>query len=127
MAYPLHLGTLPHGKPIVWDLNDVQYPFRAVCSPASPSQRVFVGSLSYDTTWEVLKDFFKQAGNVTYASVSTREDGSSKGCGVVQFSTVEEAQVSPVDMPPAVSFPRHRLRNTCVSVPPTPNAAPATP
>lgn len=54
---------------------------------------MFVSSLSYNTTWEELKDFFRQAGNVAYATVSERPDGSSKGCGIVQFETVEEAQV----------------------------------
>eukprot|EP00232_Nephroselmis_pyriformis_P008293 CAMPEP_0182901446 /NCGR_PEP_ID=MMETSP0034_2-20130328/29651_1 /TAXON_ID=156128 /ORGANISM="Nephroselmis pyriformis, Strain CCMP717" /LENGTH=469 /DNA_ID=CAMNT_0025035859 /DNA_START=46 /DNA_END=1452 /DNA_ORIENTATION=- len=54
--------------------------------------RVFVESLSYDTQWPELKDYFKQIGDVVYASVSERPDGSSKGCGVVQFETKEEAQ-----------------------------------
>eukprot|EP00873_Tetraselmis_striata_P000468 jgi/Tetstr1/420732/TSEL_001068.t1 len=61
-------------------------------SKAPGGTRVFVQRLSYDTTWETLKDFFKQAGDVTYASVSERPDGSSKGCGIVQFQTAEEAQ-----------------------------------
>jgi len=63
-------------------------------SKAPGGTRVFVQRLSYDTTWETLKDFFKQAGDVTYASVSERPDGSSKGCGIVQFQTAEEAQAA---------------------------------
>lgn len=58
-----------------------------------------MSSLSYDTTWETLKDFFKQAGNVTYASVSQRPDGTSKGCGVVQFDTTEAAEVTHTVLP----------------------------
>ncbi|KAK3281835.1 hypothetical protein CYMTET_10396 [Cymbomonas tetramitiformis] len=55
------------------------------------STRVFVTGLSYNTEWTGLKDHFKQAGEVVYASVSERQDGSSKGCGIVQFGSADEA------------------------------------
>lgn len=58
------------------------------------STRLFVSSLSFDTTWESLKDAFRAAGNVTYASVSMRPDGSSKGCGIVSFDSAEEAEAA---------------------------------
>ena len=43
--------------------------------------------------WEELKDYFKAAGEVVYASVSC-ENGRSKGCGIVQMETVEEAKAA---------------------------------
>jgi hypothetical protein len=40
-----------------------------------------------------LKDHFRIAGNVVFASISRNAvDGSSKGCGVVQYETVSEAK-----------------------------------
>jgi RNA recognition motif-containing protein len=40
-----------------------------------------------------LKDHFRIAGNVVFASISRNAaDGSSKGCGVVQYETVSEAR-----------------------------------
>ena len=55
--------------------------------------RCFVENLSKNTDWAALKDHFKAEGYpVIYASVSTDRDGSSKGCGIVQFETVHAAQ-----------------------------------
>jgi len=55
--------------------------------------RLYVGSLSYDTTDETLKDTFSQAGTVTAATIITDKfSGRSKGFGFVDMSTEEEAQ-----------------------------------
>ena len=55
--------------------------------------RLYVGSLSYDTTEESLKDFFSQAGTVNSVSIITdKYSGRSKGFGFVDMSTEEEAQ-----------------------------------
>lgn len=54
--------------------------------------RVFVTGLPDDVTWQVLKDHFRQAGEVVFASVSAdMETGKSKGYGVVQYETTHEA------------------------------------
>jgi len=53
--------------------------------------RIFVGSLSFSTTWQALKDHFKVAGEVTYASVLMTPGGQSKGCGMVDFRSAQEA------------------------------------
>ncbi|EOD07506.1 RNA-binding protein, partial [Emiliania huxleyi CCMP1516] len=53
--------------------------------------KVFVGNLSYDTTWKGLKDHFARAGNVEYAEVLEGPNGRSKGIGIVRFGTEEEA------------------------------------
>lgn len=55
--------------------------------------RLYVGSLSYDTTEENLKEVFSQAGTVTSATIITDKfSGRSKGFGFVDMSTEEEAQ-----------------------------------
>jgi len=54
--------------------------------------RVFVQNIPDRTSWQDLKDHFKVAGDVVFASVSIDPStGVSKGCGVVQFETTEMA------------------------------------
>jgi RNA recognition motif-containing protein len=54
--------------------------------------KLYVGSLSYDTTDESLKQHFSQAGNVVSASVLVdRMSGRSRGFGFVEMATPEEA------------------------------------
>ncbi|CDO54123.1 similar to Saccharomyces cerevisiae YNL004W HRB1 Poly(A+) RNA-binding protein [Geotrichum candidum] len=55
-------------------------------------RRVYVGNLAYHIKWTQLKDFMRQAGNVVFADVLTLSNGKSKGCGIVEYSTREEAQ-----------------------------------
>ena len=54
--------------------------------------RVYVGNLSWDVAWQDLKDHMRDAGEVKFAEVMTGPDGRSKGCGIVEFSTPEEAK-----------------------------------
>eukprot|EP00741_Cyanophora_paradoxa_P005581 tig00000912_g5410.t1 len=56
------------------------------------SNRVYVGNLSWSTNWQNLKDYMRQAGTVLYADVLTESGtGRSKGCGVVEYETADEA------------------------------------
>lgn len=55
-------------------------------------RHVYVGNLSWDVAWQDLKDHMKAAGNVLRADVMTESNGRSKGCGIVEYSTVEEAR-----------------------------------
>lgn len=55
------------------------------------TNRVYVGNLSYSTSWQSLKDEFREVGNVAFAKVLTGQDGRSRGCGVVEFDTEEDA------------------------------------
>jgi RNA recognition motif-containing protein len=57
-----------------------------------PGRRIYVGNLSWQTSWQELKDHFKQAGEVLYADVLTSSDGRSRGCGVVEFATADQVQ-----------------------------------
>jgi len=62
------------------------------------NKRLFVGSLSFNTTDESLAEAFGAAGNVVSAKVITdRDSGRSKGFGFVEMSTVEEAKAA-IDM-----------------------------
>uniref|UniRef100_A0A7S4IV91 RRM domain-containing protein n=1 Tax=Odontella aurita TaxID=265563 RepID=A0A7S4IV91_9STRA len=57
------------------------------------TRRVYVGNLSWETTWRELKDHMKTTGcEVTRADVLCSPDGRSKGCGIIEFETAEGAQ-----------------------------------
>jgi len=53
--------------------------------------KVYVGNLSYDTTWQRLKDHFRQAGEVLHADILVGPQGRSKGCGLVTLASSQEA------------------------------------
>ncbi|KAJ2983992.1 hypothetical protein NQ176_g309 [Zarea fungicola] len=55
-------------------------------------RRVYVGNLSYDVKWHHLKDFMRQAGDVLFADVLLLPNGMSKGCGIVEYATRDQAQ-----------------------------------
>ncbi|KAK4903428.1 g-strand binding protein [Elasticomyces elasticus] len=57
-------------------------------------RRVYIGNLSYDVKYHNLKEFMRQAGNVIYADVLILPNGMSKGCGIVEYETAEEAQTA---------------------------------
>ncbi len=55
--------------------------------------RLYVGSLSYQTTEQELADLFGQVGEVVSATVITdRDSGRSKGFGFVEMSNDDEAR-----------------------------------
>jgi len=56
------------------------------------STSVYVGNLSWDVSWQDLKDHFKSAGQVQHADVML-EPGTtrSKGCGLVTFANARDA------------------------------------
>jgi RNA recognition motif-containing protein len=57
------------------------------------SNKLYVGSLSYDTTQESLEKLFSEAGKVESAAVITDKfSGRSKGFGFVEMSSEEEAK-----------------------------------
>lgn len=59
--------------------------------PANQISRVFVGNLAYQTNWQALKDHFSQVAEVDFASVLLNHDRTSKGCGMVNFKSHEDA------------------------------------
>jgi RNA recognition motif-containing protein len=59
------------------------------------NNKVFVGSLSFNTNNQGLSDYFAQVGTVTSANViMDKMTGKSKGFGFVEFSSDAEAQAS---------------------------------
>jgi RNA recognition motif-containing protein len=57
--------------------------------------KLFVGSLSWNTTDDQLKAAFEAAGTVVSANVITdRDSGRSKGFGFVEMSSEEEAKAA---------------------------------
>lgn len=75
---------------IVVDPKNSDYKFRDC--------RVFVDNIPLQATWKDLKDHFREAG-VNYVSISKDPaTGASKGCGIVQFDTVEQSTKAVVDM-----------------------------
>jgi RNA recognition motif-containing protein len=56
-------------------------------------KKLYVGSLSYDTSEDALKDLFSQAGAVdSVAIIADKISGRSKGFGFVEMSSEEEAK-----------------------------------
>ncbi|KAH7479830.1 hypothetical protein PRIC1_008617 [Phytophthora ramorum] len=53
--------------------------------------RVYVGNLSWNVKWQELKDHMKKAGTVVHADVLEESNGRSKGCGLVEYATQDEA------------------------------------
>lgn len=52
---------------------------------------VYVGNLSWDVEWQNLKDHMRQAGEVVHADVLKEPSGRSKGCGIVEFASIRDA------------------------------------
>jgi len=57
------------------------------------TNKLYVGSLSFDTTEDTLKDLFSQAGTVNSVSIiMDKFSGRSKGFAFVEMSSEEEAK-----------------------------------
>ncbi len=57
------------------------------------TKKVYVGSLSFDTTEDALKDLFAEAGKVDSVSIIIDKfSGRSKGFAFVEMSSEEEAK-----------------------------------
>ncbi|CAH7685919.1 hypothetical protein BY996DRAFT_4575199 [Phakopsora pachyrhizi] len=70
----------------------------AAAAHSVQANRVYVGNLPYTVGWRELKDFMREAGDVSFSEVLMGPDGRSKGCGVVEFATAEGAQKAISDL-----------------------------
>lgn len=59
--------------------------------PARQAQRVYVGNLSWNVDREQLRTHMGEVGEVSYCEVLTEPSGRSKGCGIVEYNSSEEA------------------------------------
>ena len=55
------------------------------------NKTLFIGNLPLNLHWKSLKQLFVRAGNVTRAEIAMKEDGTSKGYGIIVYSTEIEA------------------------------------
>jgi RNA recognition motif-containing protein len=68
-------------------------PYQVSDTHQNSSRGVFCGNLSYETTWQALKDHMRQAGVIVRADVLIdRATGRSKGCGIVEYETASSAR-----------------------------------
>ena len=56
------------------------------------SCQLFVGNLSFKTSWQELKDHFRKCGQVDHADVIEGPDGRKRGFGTVRFSNIRDAE-----------------------------------
>ncbi|KAK4051148.1 g-strand binding protein [Microbotryomycetes sp. JL201] len=61
--------------------------------PVAPSTQIYVRNLPWSTSDEDLVELFQTTGTVEHAEI-VFEGGRSKGAGIVQFATVEEAETA---------------------------------
>lgn len=59
--------------------------------------RVYIRNLPEDIVWQGLKDLTRVAGDVKFAQIIYSKDGSSTGCGFVEYDTEEEGRKA-IDM-----------------------------
>ena len=56
------------------------------------SNRLYVHNLAWRVSWQDLKDHFREAGEVVRAEIFTEgHGGRSKGCGIVEMASVDDA------------------------------------
>eukprot|EP00798_Chlamydomonas_sp_ICE-L_P029132 gene29131-32350_t len=67
-------------------------PFEVVEVVRVIGKRCFVGNLAWKTSWQDLKDKFRECGNVVYANVMREDNYRSKGWGIVEYENVSEAE-----------------------------------
>ncbi|XP_063956312.1 heterogeneous nuclear ribonucleoprotein M-like [Lytechinus pictus] len=60
--------------------------------PKESGTQVFVRNIPFSYSWQKLKEVFRDAGNVTFASIKNDDRGQSRGFGTVRFSSPMEAQ-----------------------------------
>ena len=77
----------------------VDAPADTKASDEDRTKRVYVGNLAWEVSWQDLKDHMKSTGlDVVRTSVMTSPDGRSKGCGIAEFASVEDARQAVTDL-----------------------------
>lgn len=56
-------------------------------------RRVYVGNLAWEVSWQDLKDHMRSTGlDAVRSNIMETSDGRSKGCGIIEFATPEDAE-----------------------------------
>eukprot|EP00045_Choanoeca_perplexa_P004529 m.38924 g.38924 ORF g.38924 m.38924 type:complete len:384 (+) comp12622_c0_seq1:40-1191(+) len=63
----------------------------AARGPAEPTNKVYVGNLSWGVTDDDLYALMEPAGEIIQANIKYGNDGRSRGCGIVEYATVADA------------------------------------
>jgi len=74
------------------DARPAPAPVSRTSRGATHGRQIFVGNLPYTSSWQDLKDKFRQCGNIIRADILLDTTGRSKGQGTVLFETSNEAQ-----------------------------------
>ncbi|WWC73826.1 uncharacterized protein I206_107798 [Kwoniella pini CBS 10737] len=87
-------GPGPNGEQSVGGpMNAPQEEAEAHAKVSRRENRLYVGNLAYDVTYKDLSNFMSSAGGtVVFSEVLTTPAGQSKGCGIVEFTSQEDAQ-----------------------------------
>jgi len=62
--------------------------------PSDKGRLLYVGNLNFDASWQDVKEVFKDYGKVIRVDTPVRDDGRSKGYGLVLYETEEEAALA---------------------------------
>ena len=65
----------------------------AMSDTAAPA-RLYVGNIPWSTTIDELRDIFAECGGVRDVDIPTGRQGRSRGYGIVEFNTTEEAHAA---------------------------------
>ncbi|KAI9141261.1 hypothetical protein BKA69DRAFT_424795 [Paraphysoderma sedebokerense] len=85
-------GGKPYGRPYDRPPRSYGGPPPQGGGPSSKDCRVYVGNLPYTLRWFELKDFCREAGEVVRAEILMLPNGRSKGCGIVEFRSPDDAK-----------------------------------
>lgn len=61
---------------------------------AASAPRLYVGNIPWSTTVEDLREMFAECGGVRDVDIPTGRQGRSRGYGIVEFTTAEEAHAA---------------------------------
>lgn len=64
----------------------------AAATTSEEGTQLFIGNLSWEATWQELKEYFKTCGDVQYSEVAKGRDGRKKGFGFIRFASAKEAK-----------------------------------
>jgi hypothetical protein len=59
-----------------------------------PTNRLYVGNIPWSTTVDELRGIFSQCGTISLVDIPTGRQGRSRGYGIVEYSSVPEAQMA---------------------------------